>query len=65
MAEPGDRVLVTSFGSGAGSDGFVLTVQPQLAEFRQRAAELLELGIPAHPFVHLVLLVEGLGIAGL
>jgi len=37
VAEPGDRILVTSFGSGAGSDAFVLTAQPALPE-RRRAA---------------------------
>ena len=36
-AEAGDRVLVVSFGSGAGSDAFSLRVTPRLAECRARA----------------------------
>jgi len=34
IASPGDRILVTSYGSGAGSDSFILTVQPGLLERR-------------------------------
>ena len=37
VAEPGDKILLTSYGSGAGSDAFVLTVLPALVE-RRRAA---------------------------
>ena len=37
VAEPGDRILVTSYGSGAGSDAFVFTAQPALAERRGAA----------------------------
>ncbi len=36
-AEPGDRILLTSFGSGAGSDSMVLTVTGNLLERRNRA----------------------------
>jgi hydroxymethylglutaryl-CoA synthase len=38
VAEPGDRILLTSFGSGAGSDGFALEVTSRLPERRQLAA---------------------------
>ena len=37
VAEPGDRVLMCSYGSGAGSDGFVLTVRPRARETRDLA----------------------------
>jgi hydroxymethylglutaryl-CoA synthase len=36
-AEPGDRILMTSFGSGAGSDAMVLTVTDQLLPRRGHA----------------------------
>jgi len=34
MAEPGDRILMVSFGSGAGSDAFDLLVTEKLPERR-------------------------------
>lgn len=37
VAGPGDLILVTSFGSGAGSDSFVLEAKPPLVERRGRA----------------------------
>jgi len=37
VAEPGDRILVVSYGSGAGSDAFDLRVTERLAEVRDRA----------------------------
>ncbi len=37
IASPGDRILVTSYGSGAGSDAFLLTAQPALVEKRGAA----------------------------
>lgn len=37
MAEPGDRILMVSYGSGAGSDAFDLTVTDRLAEVRANA----------------------------
>mgnify|MGYP001825539309 FL=1 len=37
IAEPGDRILVVSFGSGAGSDAFDLTVTDAVLERRERA----------------------------
>lgn len=39
VAEPGDRIMLVSFGSGAGSDGFVLTVTDAITDFRARAKE--------------------------
>ncbi len=37
IAKPGDRILVVSFGSGAGSDSFGLTVTDQINDRQQRA----------------------------
>ncbi len=37
VAEPGDRILLVSFGSGAGSDAFDLLVTDKLAERRSKA----------------------------
>jgi hydroxymethylglutaryl-CoA synthase len=37
VADPGDLILVTSFGSGAGSDSFVLRATERLPEVRDRA----------------------------
>ena len=36
-ADPGDRILITSFGSGAGSDSFVFECTERLPEVRDRA----------------------------
>ena len=38
VADPGDLILITSFGSGAGSDSFALRATELLAERRGRAA---------------------------
>lgn len=38
IAQPGDRILMTSYGSGAGSDSFVLKVRKPLLERRDKAA---------------------------
>ncbi|MDY6845509.1 MAG: hydroxymethylglutaryl-CoA synthase [Chloroflexota bacterium] len=37
IASPGDRILITSYGSGAGSDAFIITAQAPLIERRGAA----------------------------
>jgi hydroxymethylglutaryl-CoA synthase len=37
IAQPGDRILMVSFGSGAGSDAFDITVTDKLTERRDKA----------------------------
>ena len=43
VAEPDDLILITSFGSGAGSDSFVLKATKLLKEKRGRAPTLRSL----------------------
>jgi len=37
IAEPGDRILMTSYGSGAGSDSYIFTVTDNITEKRERS----------------------------
>jgi len=41
VAKPGDRVFLTSYGSGAGSDSFDITVTDQISEFSRKKAPLV------------------------
>ncbi len=41
-AEPGDRIFVTSYGSGAGSDAFDITVTDEIKNYRRSAAPTVE-----------------------
>lgn len=40
VAEAGDRILVTSYGSGAGSDSFDITVTDRIKQVRKRAPKV-------------------------
>ncbi|MBO7205531.1 MAG: hydroxymethylglutaryl-CoA synthase, partial [Candidatus Methanomethylophilaceae archaeon] len=39
VANPGDRIFVTSYGSGAGSDAFDITVTDAIKDFKRSAAK--------------------------
>ncbi len=42
VAKPGDRILLTSFGSGAGSDSFDITVTKEMSNFKREKAPTVE-----------------------
>jgi hydroxymethylglutaryl-CoA synthase len=38
LAKPGERIFAVAYGSGAGSDGFDITVRPEIQQYRRDAA---------------------------
>ncbi len=42
IAEPGDRIFVVSYGSGAGSDAFDITVTDEIKKFRKENAPVMD-----------------------
>jgi hydroxymethylglutaryl-CoA synthase len=43
VAKPGDKILMVSYGSGAGSDGFIFTVTDRINEVRDKAPKTRDL----------------------
>ena len=43
VAKPGDRILMVSYGSGAGSDAFVYTVTDRIKEIQDKATKTREM----------------------
>jgi hydroxymethylglutaryl-CoA synthase len=43
IAQPGDRILAVSYGSGAGSDAFSITVNDNIEERRDHAPKVTEM----------------------
>jgi hydroxymethylglutaryl-CoA synthase len=50
-AEPGDRVFAVSYGSGAGSDGFDITVTEQIKQLRRNATPTVKQMIENNEFI--------------
>jgi hydroxymethylglutaryl-CoA synthase len=43
IAKPGDKILMVSYGSGAGSDGFIYTVTDHIREVQDKASKTREM----------------------
>ena len=42
VAKPGDRIFVVSYGSGAGSDAFDITVTDEISKFKREKAPTMD-----------------------
>ncbi len=42
ISEPGDKILIASYGSGAGSDAYIFTVTENIVEKRERLVPIVE-----------------------
>jgi hydroxymethylglutaryl-CoA synthase len=43
VAKPGELIFMVSFGSGAGSDGFILRVTKEIGEVQNRATKVRDM----------------------
>ncbi len=51
VSKPGDRILAVSYGSGAGTDGFDITVTDEMANFNRDAAPTIASQIQGRKFI--------------
>ncbi|MCK5559379.1 MAG: hydroxymethylglutaryl-CoA synthase, partial [Thermoplasmata archaeon] len=57
-AQPGDRILMVSYGSGAGSDGFDITVTDAISDFNRSEEFTMENIIKCSNFIDYAIYVK-------